>query len=141
MAQSVVEIGITESLGSRRHGWIVDASLSPVEGWVITLTHPASAGLVITTGTADASEAISFGESILAASTEIDIAAAAPHLQHAQLVAGLRTVATMFGWESAEVRAVAFLMFENGHLTLDETSWLSGYEGVGAPMQPRSPRG
>jgi len=57
------------------------------------------------------------------------------------MLLGLRTVASMFGWECREVRAVAFLMFENGHLTHDETAWLSGYEGVGAPMQPRSPLG
>ena len=78
---------------------------------------------------------------VLAASIEIDIASAAPMLEHAEMVSGLRTVASMFGWESREVAAVAFLLFENGHLTHDETAWLSGYEGVGAPMQPRSPLG
>lgn len=45
----------------------------------------------------------------------------------------------MLEWESREVRAVAFLMFEHGHLNNDETAWLSGYEGIGAPMKAASP--
>ena len=74
-------------------------------------------------------------------SDEIDVAASAPALEHADLLAGLRTIAAMFGWDNDEVRAVAFLMFENGHLTLDETAWVSGYIGGGSPMCPTSPMG
>ncbi|MGD9999423.1 MAG: hypothetical protein AB7U39_21090 [Ilumatobacteraceae bacterium] len=141
MARSRIEAGIIESLGPRLDGWTVKASEDPQTGWVITLTHPASAGLGIETGTAVEIEALETGRRVLAASKEVDIASAAPALEHADLITGLRTVATMFGWDSREVAAVAFLMFEHGHLTLDETAWLSGYEGVGAPMQPRSPLG
>jgi hypothetical protein len=107
----------------------------------VSLTHPASAGLIIPTGSDSVAEAIEIAGRVLSASTEIDIASAAPALEHAELLLGLRTVATMFGWGNREVGAVAFLMFENGHLTLDETAWLAGYEGVGAPMRPHSPVG
>jgi len=141
MTHSTVESGVIDSLGPRRDGWNVEASLSPREGWVIMLTHPASAGLNITTGTAVESDAITVASRVLAASIEIDIASAAPLLEHPEMLLGLRTVAGMFGWECREVRAVAFLMFEHGYLTHDETAWLSGYEGVGAPMQPGSPLG
>jgi hypothetical protein len=141
MARSTIETSILDWLGPRLGRWTVRASLDLQMGWVITLTHPASAGLTIETGTAVEVDAVETGRRVLAASNEIDIASAAPALEHTDLINGLRTVATMFHWESREVAAVAFLMFEHGHLTLDETAWFSGYEGVGAPMEPRSPLG
>ena len=141
VAGSTVDASIIKWLGPRLDRWSVDASVDPQTGWVIALTHPASAGLMIQTGTTDEAVAVETGRRVLAANAEIDIASAAPVLEHPDLILGLRTVATMFGWESREVGAVAFVMFENGHLTLDETAWLAGFEGVGAPMQPRSPIG
>jgi hypothetical protein len=76
---------------------------------------------------------------MLGPSTEIDVASAAPDLEHADLISGIRTIAQMFEWESREVRAVAFLMFEHGRLNNDETAWLCGYDGIGAPMKAASP--
>jgi len=140
VAPTDVEIGIRESLGSRDDRWSVRASLE-TEGWEISLTHPASAGLIIETGTVVEREAVEIGSRIIAGSTEIDIASAAPPLEHPDLLLGLRTVAKAFDWESREVRAVAFLLFENGLLTLDETAWLAGYDGVDASMRPQSPHG
>jgi hypothetical protein len=137
--RSTVETKITESLGQRYDHWSVKASLYPDAGWVITLTHPASAGLIIETGSTDEDEAVAVGGRTLAASTEIDIASAAPDLAHADLISGLRTLAKAFEWDSREVRAVAFLMFEHNHLSLDETAWLAGYEGIDAPMRAVSP--
>lgn len=135
----MVETRIIELLGPRLDGWAVNASLDMQTGWVIALTHPASAGLIIETGTAIEADAVETGLRVLAVSKEIDIASAAPVLEHADLIMGLRTVATVFGWDTREVGAVAFLMFEHSHLTLSETVWLAGYEGVGAPMVPRNP--
>ena len=113
-ASHVPRLRQASSSGSARvwTGWTVDASADPQMGWVIALTHPASAGLIIETGTAVEADAVETGRRVLAASAEIDIASAAPVLEHADLVMGLRTVAMSFGWESREVRAVAFLMFE-----------------------------
>ena len=34
---------------------------------------------------------------------------------------------------------MAFLVFEHGQLDHDETAWLSGYEGIDAPMNTVSP--
>ena len=135
-----VEIGIRESLRSRDDRWSVNASLAP-DGWKISLTHPASAGLIIETGTVVEHDAVEIARRVIASSTEIDIASAAPALEHLDLLLGLRTVAKAFGWQSREVGAVAFLLFENGLLTLDETAWLAGYEGIEAPMRPQSPHG
>ena len=82
------------------------------------------------------------GASLVGATiTEVDIAAAAPKLEHPDLIAGLRTIAKAFNWDTLEVRSVAFLLFEHGHLTHDEAAWLSGYDGQNAPMNPISPTG
>jgi hypothetical protein len=139
MAGSAVKERIIESLGSRLDGWSVEASADPVAGWNITLSHPASAGLIIETGTTVEADAVETSVRVLTMSRELEIARAAPDLVHSDLVVGLRTVASAFRWDCREVAAVAFLMSEHGHLTLDETSWLSGFEGIGAPMQPSSP--
>ena len=141
MARSTVETRIAELFGRRLDGWTIEASADSQANWVIALTHPASAGLIIPTGTAVEADAVETARHLLAGSAEIDIATAAPVLEHADLIMGVRTLAKTFRWDSLEVRALAFLMFEQGHLTLDETAWLSGYEGVGAPMQPQSPLG
>ena len=90
---------------------------------------------------ADGAQAASIALQVLEHTEEIDVAAAAPTLEHADLLAGLRTIAAMHRWDSREVRAVAFLMFENGHLTHDETAWMSGYIGTDPPMRPTSPMG
>jgi hypothetical protein len=138
---TVVEAKIVELLGRRGDRWTVEASPRRDVGWLITLTHPASAGLVIETGAREEVEAIDVGGRILADCTEIDIATAAPHLEHPSLIAGLRTVATAFEWSSREVRALVFLLFEHDHLTLEEAAWLGGFAGSDAPMEPVSPLG
>ena len=136
--RSTVEAKIMEALGERLDHWSIEASLDS-GAWVLTIAHPASAGVIIETGVTDDGEAVAVGSRILAASTEIDIASAAPDLAHADLISGLRTVAKAFEWDSREVRAVAFLMFEHDHLSLDETAWLAGYEGIDAPKTAVSP--
>jgi hypothetical protein len=93
----------------------------------------------VETGAIDETEAATVAMHMLGPSTEIDVASAAPDLEHADLISGIRTIAQTFEWESREVRAVAFLMFEHGHLNNDETAWLSGYDGIGAPMKAASP--
>ena len=135
-----VKAKIMESLGQRLDHWSVEATLDPDATWVITLAHPASAGVIIETGATDQAEAVAVSGHLLAASIEIDIASAAPDLAHADLIAGLRTISKAFEWDHREVRAVAFLMYEHGHLNHDETAWLSGYEGIDAPMRAVSPR-
>jgi hypothetical protein len=140
MTRPAIEARIVESLGRRLEGWNIAASMGSDGGWVVAMSHPASAGLHVETGTADEDDAVEIAGRVLEHSAEIDIARAAPVLSHAELVMGLRTIAAMFEWESREVKAVVFLMFEHGHLTIDEATWLAGYEGIDAPMQPRSPR-
>lgn len=137
----VVAAKIMESLGPRLDRWRVESNLDAGGCWVITLTHPASAGLVLDTGSTNEGDAIAVGDRILAANTEIDIASAAPDLEHDELILGLRAISKMFEWDNGEVRAVAFLMFEQGQLNVDETAWLSGYEGSNAPMTAASPLG
>lgn len=139
MGRENVESKIRATLGHRLDRWQIEASLDRFGQWVVTLTHPASFGLSIDTVTFDEDEAITRATSVVAASSEIPIASAAPDLQHADLVFGLRTVASMFQWDGREVRAVAFLLFEHGHLNLEESAWLAGYEGIDAPMKEVSP--
>ena len=54
---------------------------------------------------------------------------------------GLRTLVTAFAWESTEIRLVAFMMFEFGHLNEAEAAWMVGYLGPNAPMAPVGPIG
>jgi hypothetical protein len=137
--RSTVKAKIMESLRQCLDHRSVEASLDSDARWVITLAHPASAGLIIETGATDEVEAVAVGSRVLAASTEIDIASAAPDLAHADHISELRTLAKAFDWDSREVRAVAFLMFDHDQLSLDESVWLAGYEGIDAPMKAVSP--
>ncbi len=107
----------------------------------MVLTHPASAGLVLESIGADTDDTITAAANALHTITEVDIAAAAPKLEHPDLIAGLRTIAKAFNWDTLQVRSVAFLLFEHGHLTHDEAAWLGGYDGRNAPMNPVSPTG
>ena len=145
MEPSTVAAEIIESLGPRLDRWSVEATRDQFGQWEVALTHPASSGIRLLTSTSDAAEAVAKATATLASPAsfnhEIDIASAAPELEHPDLIAGLRTIAFAFKWDSREVRSVSFLMFEHRHLTHDETAWLAGYEGVDAPMTARSPLG
>jgi len=70
---------------------------------------------------------------------EVAIAAAAPGLIHPDLVMGIRALTVVHEWGAAELRDIAFLLFEADALTLDETSWLAGYVADDAPMTPVPP--
>jgi hypothetical protein len=56
---------------------------------------------------------------------EIAVADAAPTLAHPDTVASVRTLAVAFDWPTVQVRAVAFLLYGAGVLTVDEAGWLS----------------
>jgi hypothetical protein len=102
-------------------------------GFVLVADHPASAGLVVETGTLDHDLAARRISSWIR-QREVAVADAAPELVHADTVAGVRTLALAFDWPTAQVRAVAFLLFEAGVLTADEAGWLSGFVADDAPM-------
>ena len=102
-------------------------------GFVVVAEHPASAGLVIETGTLDYDLAARRISSWID-QRELEVADAAPELVHPDTVAGVRALALAFGWPTVQVRAVAFLLFEAGVLTADEAGWLSGFVADDAPM-------
>lgn len=56
---------------------------------------------------------------------EIAVADAARTLAHPDTVASVRTLAVAFEWPTVQVRAVAFLLYGAGVLTVDEAGWLS----------------
>ena len=103
------------------------------------LEHPASAGVVLELRETDPAEAAAAATRILAAHREVQLAFAAPELTNPDLVMGLRTLTAAFTWSNLEVRSVAFLLYEHGHLTVDEAAWLGGYEGKDPPMTVTSP--
>jgi hypothetical protein len=142
---STIAAKVIESLGPRLDRWSVEATRDRFGQWEVALTHPASSGIRFLTSTSDEAEAVAKVAASLATSPtfdrEIAIACAAPDLEHPDLVSGLRTISFSFGWDCRQVRAVAFLMFEHGHLTHDETAWLAGFEGTDAPMEAVSPLG
>jgi hypothetical protein len=107
-------------------------------GFTLVAEHPASAGLVLETGTLDRDLAAS-RISAWFAQREIGVADAAPELVHADTVAGLRGLAQAFDWPTVQVRAVAFLLYDAGVLTADEAAWLSGFVADDAPMVATPP--
>jgi hypothetical protein len=94
-------------------------------GFVLVADHPASAGVVIETGTLDHDLAARRISSWIR-QREVAVADAAPELVHLDTVAAVRTLALAFDWPTAQVGAVAFLLFEAGVLIADEAGWLSG---------------
>jgi hypothetical protein len=95
-------------------------------GLVLVAEHPASAGLVLETGTFDRDLA----ERHIAwwmRQREFAVADAAPELVHPEAVAGVRTLVQAFEWPTVQVRAVAFLLFEVDVLTADEAGWIAGF--------------
>jgi hypothetical protein len=130
---------------------VLDAArqlFEPSSGWSLRLErrgerltlraeHQASHGLAldIDTWTSDSAEHLEWWSH----QREVAVAAAAPQLVHPELVMGLRTLTVAYRWGAAELRGIAFLLFEVQALTLEETSWLSGYVADDAPMQPVTP--
>jgi hypothetical protein len=123
--------------------------LGPFSRWTLTLRrdargsilvadHPASAGLIIETGTLDHDLAARRIFSWIR-QREVAVADAAPELVHPDTVAGVRALALAFDWPTAHVRAVAFLLFQAGVLTADEAGWLSGFVADDAPMTATPP--
>jgi hypothetical protein len=102
-------------------------------GFVLVADHPASAGLMIETGTLDHDLAARRISSWMG-QREVAVADAAPELVHPDTAAGVRALAVAFDWPTVQVRAVAFLLFEAGVLTADEAAWLSGFVAHDAPM-------
>ncbi|HEX8805154.1 MAG TPA: hypothetical protein VF743_13200 [Acidimicrobiales bacterium] len=119
--------------------WTLGTEPNP-RGFVLVADHPASAGLVLETGTFDGGVAERHVDSWMR-QREFAVADAAPDLVHPDTVAGVRTLVTTFDWPTVEVRAVAFLLFDAGALTADEAGWLAGFVAGDAPMEARSPLG
>lgn len=89
--------------------------------------------------TSDPDEALSRLSSMLADDEEVSVVDAAPPLVHPDLVRGVRALTAAFDWSSKEVRALTFLLWEVGALSRDETAWLAGFTGSGAPRHPSDP--
>ena len=136
-----IERAIKDSLDLDAVGWHVVAAQDDRDEWAICLDHPASHGLVIETSTSTATDALRLALSILSSSDELAIVGAAPVLEHTDLLLGVRTLTQCHEWDNLEVRAVAFLMFEHGHITRAETAWLAGFIGRDAPRNPVDPMG
>ncbi|MEQ1788206.1 MAG: hypothetical protein ABL966_14225 [Acidimicrobiales bacterium] len=99
--------------------------------------HPASSGLVLDTDSSDPQMAERVGW--FCRQREVAVAEASPHLVHRDAVMGVRALAKAYEWPAAEVKGVAFLLFDVGALTQEEASWLAGYVAEDAPMEPVSP--
>jgi hypothetical protein len=107
---------------------------------VIELAHPGSAGLrlQIDPDTPDVrGEVVTW----LQQNRILHVVAAAPHFEHPTPASGLRTLTQIFDWPATELRALAFLLWEAGAVTLEEAAWLAGYVADDAPMTPISPEG
>lgn len=72
---------------------------------------------------------------------ELTVVDAAPSIAQVTLVKGLLNVAQGYTWGATEMRSIAFVLWESGCLTHDETAWLAGYVGPDASMTAISPLG
>jgi hypothetical protein len=102
-------------------------------GFGVAAEHPASAGLVLATGTLDKDRAARLISTWME-QREFAVADAAPELVHSDAVFGVQALARGFCWPTVQVRGVAFLLFEVAALTADEAGWLSGFVADDAPM-------
>ena len=141
MPSNVVETQLATWLSANSVGWTVVASRDRRGAWLVSLDHPASAGLRIETGATDALEATRIAMKCIKAADEITTASAAPALEHRDLVMEVRTIAQVFDWHTDEIRAVAFMLFSHGHISRGEAAWMSGFLGHGAPRHPVDPVG
>ena len=130
---------------ARAPGWAVTANLThAADGPVfnVEMEHPASHGLIFSVrGKGSTEDPRAWLNRAIEGSEEINIVGAAPSLEHARMVHGIRNLIQAFGWSSTEVRGLAFVLHEAGALTEEEAAWLAGYCGVGAPMSRESPLG
>jgi hypothetical protein len=104
---------------------------------MLVAEHPASSGLELDVEGSD--PGITQHVEWFCRQREVSIADAAPPLVHRDVVMGVQDLARAFEWPAREVKGVAFLLFEAGALTAEETSWLAGYVAEDAPMEPVSP--
>lgn len=104
---------------------------------MLVADHPASSGLVLDIDSSDPHMAEHLGW--FCRQREVSVADAAPRLVHRDVVMGIQALARAYEWPAREVKSVAFLLFEAGALTEEETSWLAGYLAEDAPMEPVSP--
>jgi hypothetical protein len=112
--------------------WVLGADRNS-DGFVIVADHPASAGLVLETATFDR-EVAERRMTRWMREREFAVADAAPELVHPAVVAEVRTLALAFAWPTAQVRAVAFLLFGADAISADEAAWLAGFVAPDAPM-------
>jgi threonine synthase len=132
-AAEVLERAVQAALVSSRTPWTTTARRVEDDSWIVELTHDASNGFIIETGTADPAAAARRVVDSLGRSREIERVAAAPPLRHVDAVRGLRAVVQTFGWSRAEVRAMARLLEELGALDADEAVWLASHVGADRP--------
>lgn len=132
--------GVRAAFTGHSQGWNLRCE-SEEGGYVMFANHPASTGLVIETATDDTDRAIRMCADTLQGSREVAIADAAPALDHAELVMGIRTLVTGFDWPAGQVTGLTFLLAEHGAVTAEEAAWLSGYVAWDAPMKPIRPDG
>ena len=128
---------VRRALGQGHSRWTFSVQRED-DGFTLFADHPASAGLVIATGTFDRDLAAGRVTSWLD-KREIAVADAAPELVHPYTVAGVRNLTVAFNWPAVQVRSVAYLLYEAGALTTHEAGWLSGFVAEDAPMVDTPP--
>lgn len=126
---------LTQLLQQRSPAWELSCETSESGAYTISLSHPASHGLIYIVEEHDSDAVVRVASAWLADNEELSIADAAPTLAHPELVLGLRTLTAAFDWPNEQVRSVAFLLAETEALNREEAAWLAGFVGSNAPGQ------
>lgn len=108
---------------SGAQGWSVE--VRDKGGWTVELTHPASHGLVLETGSGSVAEAIERARQWIDSTDEVRVAGSAPVLSHPDLVLELRGLAAAFQWEPHEIAGVVRMLESYEVIASDEANWLA----------------
>jgi hypothetical protein len=130
---------VDDWLAAHASGWSAHVE-DQLAGRAVSLHHEASHGLVFDWNESGDDDPTDWILRALSNSAEVSIASAAPPLAHRDFVLGLRTLATVHSWDSRQMRSIASLLCEFGHLTDAETAWLAGWVGADAPKRVIDPR-
>lgn len=119
-------------------GWKVSCTATE-DSVECQFTHQRSAGFAIQAKLKDADSLSRTIEHHVSSNIEFVIVEASPRVSpHSNFLQDLRGIARAYKWTNVEVQGLALLLREHSIVTGPEASWLAGYVGIGAPLQPRS---
>lgn len=119
-------------------GWVVTAHESGGRT-TLRMQHPLGDEYHVELPRSDTEQVVEWLQHLLVGPGELAVERrvleAAPALQNARAVSGVRQAAQALDWKHADVLGVVQLLLEHGVLNRLEADWLTGYCGSDAPLR------